>query len=158
TRAGGRSSCSPSATCASHIRWSTPARRRSAQAERRLQRLRLAPEARATRKARRTMNHPKPETRAELAHITAQAGVGQGRRKKPRKGTNQESNARLSRSVKRNSANSASRGEITAKRTSRQGTRGPYRSAGGGGGESPDQFTDSLAAGRKVSRDERKKR
>jgi hypothetical protein len=46
--------------------------------------------------------------------------VVQGSRKKPRKGTSQLSKARLSRSLKRNSANSASRGEIRAKRATKQ--------------------------------------
>jgi hypothetical protein len=52
--------------------------------------------------------------------------VVQGSRKKPRKGTNQLSKARLSRSLKRNSANSASRGEIRAKRTTKQPMRPRY--------------------------------
>jgi hypothetical protein len=46
--------------------------------------------------------------------------VVHGRRKKPRKGTNQLSKARLSRSEKIHSPNSASRGESRAKRTIRQ--------------------------------------
>ena len=54
----------------------------------------------------------------------------QGSRKKPRKGTNQLSKARLSRSEKRNSANSARRGEMKAKRTRKQPIPGPYPLAG----------------------------
>jgi hypothetical protein len=46
------------------------------------------------------------------------------------KGTNQLSKARLSRLVKRNSAKSASRGEMNAKRTTKQPIRGPYPLAG----------------------------
>jgi hypothetical protein len=45
------------------------------------------------------------------------------------KGTNQLSKARLSRSLKRNSANSASRGEMKAKRTTKQPIGGPYPAA-----------------------------
>jgi hypothetical protein len=52
--------------------------------------------------------------------------VVQGNRKKPRKGTNQLSKARPSRSLKSQSANSARRGEIRAKRTTRQPMRSRY--------------------------------
>ena len=50
----------------------------------------------------------------------------QGNKKKPMKGTNQLSKARLSRSLKRNSAKSARRGEIRAKRTTKQPMRSRY--------------------------------
>jgi len=75
------------------------------------------------------MNHSKPLTPLLPAdHITAYARVVQGSRKKPRKGTNQLSKARLNMSLKIHSANSARRGEIRAKRTTKQpmGARYPH--------------------------------
>jgi hypothetical protein len=52
--------------------------------------------------------------------------VVQGSRKKPRKGTNQLSKERLRRSLKSQSAKSARRGEIRAKRTTKQPMRPRY--------------------------------
>jgi hypothetical protein len=46
---------------------------------------------------------------------------------KPRKGTNQLSKARPSRSLKSHSANSARRGEMKANRTTKQPIGRPYR-------------------------------
>src|SRR3954451_20339794 len=71
-------------------------------------------------KARITMNHSKPLTRWPESHITAYASVVQGSRKKPSSGTNQLSNASLSRSLKIAMKNSASRAEISATSASRQ--------------------------------------
>lgn len=72
------------------------------------------------RNARTTMNHSKPLTPFEELHITAYARVVHGRTKKPRKGTNQLSKARLRRSLKSHSTINASRGEINANKTTRQ--------------------------------------
>src|SRR4029077_21182579 len=69
-------------------------------------------------------------------------------RKNPSRGTNQLSKARLSRSEKRKIANSASRGEMKARRTTRQamGRRYPL-----GRPQIQPQFTDSLSPWRNVS-------
>ena len=61
-----------------------------------------------------TTNHSKPETSPEpTSHITAYASVVQGRMKNPSRGRNQPSKDRLSRSLKSQMKNSASRGEMS---------------------------------------------
>jgi hypothetical protein len=77
-------------------------------------------EPRSKRKAMMTMNHSNPRTSFEELHITAKARVVQGSRKKPMKGTSQLSKARPSRSLNSQIANSASRGESSAMRRTRQ--------------------------------------
>ncbi len=66
------------------------------------------------------MNHSKPYTRSPELHMTAYASVVHGRRKKPMRGTTQLSNARESRSLNSQMTKSASRGEIKAKRATKQ--------------------------------------
>jgi hypothetical protein len=66
------------------------------------------------------MNHSKPYTRSDELHMTAYASVVHGSRKKPMSGTAQLSNARESRLLKIQMTNSASRGEISAKRATKQ--------------------------------------
>ena len=66
------------------------------------------------------MNHSKPYTRSDELHMAAYASVVQGSRKKPMSGTAQLSKARESRLLKTQMTNSASRGEISAKRATKQ--------------------------------------
>src|SRR4051812_2725731 len=72
------------------------------------------------RNARTTRNHSNPYTRCPESHRTAYIRVVHGSRKNPSSGTNQLSNASLSRSLKIAMKNSASRAENSAMSASRQ--------------------------------------